>query len=199
GRVSVSNAGAEKNVTIGEEVFDAKISANAVPKIDPSAYLTAKFILKGAAPFMPGSVLLSRDGIYLGRARLPLLNPGEQHKLGFGRDDFIKIKRTQVTKKKGESGFISTSNVEERKFVTTINNLHDFPMRVVIQDQLPYATHEDIVVETLADSTKPSERNVGKKRGILAWSSLLNPQATKTINFGYKVSWPKKMAITPVR
>lgn len=199
GHVSISNAGAEKNVTIGEEDFDAEISANAVPKIDPAAYLTAKFILKGAAPYLPGTVMLSRDGIFLGRARLPLLNPGEQHTLGFGRDDFIKVKRTQVTKKKSESGFISTSNVEERKFVTSINNLHDFPMRVTIQDQLPYATHEDIVVEVLADSTKPSERNVGKKRGILAWSNMLNPKATKTINFGYKVSWPKKMAITPVR
>jgi uncharacterized protein (TIGR02231 family) len=199
GLVSISNAGAEKTVTIGEELIEAKISANAVPMIDPVAYLTAKFTVKGEAPYLPGTVLLSRDGIFLGRAQLPLLNAGEKHTLGFGRDDFIKIKRTQVTRKKGESGFISTSNVEERKFVTTVENLHDFPMRVIIQDQLPYATHEDIAVEMAVGSTKPSIKDVDKKRGVLAWDYVLKAKAKKTINFGYKVSWPKKMTITPVR
>jgi uncharacterized protein (TIGR02231 family) len=199
GPVSVTNAGAEKNVTIGSKELSAIISAHSTPKIDPGAYLNAKFKIEGEAPWLPGPVMLSRDRVFLGRAILPLLNPGQEYSLGFGRDDFVKIDRVQVTDKKGESGLISTANVEERKFVTTITNRHDFPMRVIVQDQVPYATHEDIEVKMSADTTKPSKTDVDKKRGILEWEKLVEAKAENVIEFGYKVSWPKTMNITPVQ
>ncbi|MCF6321920.1 MAG: DUF4139 domain-containing protein [Rhizobiaceae bacterium] len=198
GAVSVANAGQEKNVTIGAKELDAKIAAFSVPKIDPNAYLTASFTIEGKAPWLPGIVTLSRDGVFLGKARLPLLNPGAEHSLGFGRDDLVKIERVQVTDKKGESGFISTVNVEERKFVTTITNLHDFAMAVTIQDQIPYGTHEDIKVEMTPGTTKPSVVDVDKKRGVLAWENMIEAGGEKVVGFGYKVSWPKEMNITPV-
>ncbi len=199
GQVSVSNVGAEKNVIIGERSFAAEIAANTTPKRDTAAYLTAKFTLKGNAPYFPGTVLLSRDGVFLGRGRLPLLNPDEEHKLSFGRDDFIKVKRTKVTEKAGESGFVSRTKEETRKFVTTVENLHDFPMNVTVNDHIPYGTHEDIKVQMTAGSTKPTKTNVGKKRGVLAWEKTLKAKEKYTINFGYKVSWPRDMRITPVR
>lgn len=199
GNVSVVNTGAEKNVTIGSEELDADISVHSVPKIDPTAYLTAEFSIEGKALLLPGIVMLSRDGVFLGKGRLPLLNPGEEHSLGFGRDDLIKIKRVQVSDKKGESGFISSVNVAERRYVTTVENLHDFAMNVSIEDQIPYGTHEDIVVELLANSTKPSVVDVKKKRGVLAWENNITAGEKTTIDFGYKVSWPKDMKITPIR
>jgi len=198
GPVSVANAGQEKNVTIGAKELDAKIAAFSVPKIDPNAYLTASFTIEGKAPWLPGIVTLSRDGVFLGKARLPLLNPGAEHSLGFGRDDLVKIERVQVTDKKGESGFISTVNVEERKFITTVKNLHDFAMPVTIQDQIPYGTHEDIKVEMTAGTTKPTVVDVDKKRGVLAWENVIEAGGEVVIGFGYKVSWPEGMNITPV-
>ncbi len=199
GKVSISNAGAEKNVVIGENEFAAEISANTTPGLDQTAYLTAKFKLKGNVPNLPGTVLLSRDGVFLGRGRLPLLNPNDEHKLSFGRDDFVKVKRSKVTQKAGESGFVSRSKVETRKFVTTVSNLHDFPIKIVVTDRLPYGAHEDIEVSMTPESTKPTITDVDKKRGILAWEKVLVANDKYTINFGYTVSWPKEMRITPVR
>ncbi|MCP4071768.1 MAG: mucoidy inhibitor MuiA family protein [Hyphomicrobiales bacterium] len=199
GAVSVANNGVEKNVVIGAKTLPAEIAAHAVPVVDPSAYLTAQFKLEGSAPWLPGTVTLSRDQVFLGKSRLPLLNPGQEYSLGFGRDDFVKIERVQVTDKKGESGFISSVNVEEREYVTNVTNLHDFPMKVIVQDQLPYGTHEDIVVEMMSGSTRPTETDVDKQRGILAWENLIGAKSEKIIKFGYKVSWPKDMNITPVR
>lgn len=197
--VSVSNAGTQKDVVIGASVMPAKVSSLAVPKIDPNAYLTAQFKLKGKAPWLPGTVMLSRDQVFLGKTKLPLLNPGQDYSLGFGRDEFVKVEQVQVTDKKGESGFISAVNVEERKYVTTVSNLHDFPFRIIVKDQIPYGTHEDIKVELLPKSAKPTIKDVDKKRGILAWENVVDAGATQTIEFGYKVSWPKEMNITPVR
>ena len=199
GKVSVANAGAEKNVVFGTKLFPAEISAHTIPQVDPTAYLTAQFKLESKSPWLPGQVTLSRDQVFLGKTRLPLLNPGQEFSLGFGRDDFVKVERVQVTDKKGESGFISSVNVEEREYATTISNLHDFPINIIVKDQLPYATHEDIVVEIKKGSDKPSEIDVDKQRGILAWENLVDPQSEKIIKFGFKVSWPKEMKITPVR
>ena len=199
GKVSISNAGAQKNVIIGERDFAAVIFANATPKLDKAAYLTARFNLKSDTPYLPGTVLLSRDGVYLGRGRLPLLNPDEDHKLSFGRDDFVKVKHSKVAQKAGESGFVSRSKEETRKFVTTITNLHDFPIKVMVNDQFPYATHEDIKVNMTSGSTKPAKQDVDKKRGVVAWEKVLAAKEEYIVNFGYTVSWPKEMRITPVR
>lgn len=198
-KVSIENKGSEKNVTISEQEFAAEISVNTTPKSDKAAYLAAKFKLKGKSPYLPGEVLLSRDGVFLGRGRLPSLNPDEEFKLSFGRDNFIKVDYRKVAEKAGESGIVSRSKEETRKFVTTVTNLHDFPIKLVVNDQFPYATHEDIKVNMTSGSTKPTKTDVDKKRGVVLWEKNLTAKEKYTINFGYTVSWPKKMRITPVR
>ena len=124
-----------------------------------------------------------------------MLAPGEEHVLGFGVDDRIKVKRVEVKRKTSETGIITTSEVEDRSWTMTIQNLHDRTMPVTVHDQMPYATHEDITVEMLPGSTKPSERNVDKKRGVLAWSYDLEAAQEKVINFGYRITRPKDRTI----
>ena len=199
GSLSVSNTGVDKNVVINSDEKPAKLSIQIAPRVDKSAYLVAKFAVEGVSPWLPGTVMLSRNGVFLGKAALPLLKPGLDYSLGFGVDDFIKVEHAQVADKKSESGIISTFNVAERKFVTTIKNLHDFAMPVTVRDQVPYATHEDIVVKATAGSTKPSDKNVDNQRGILSWENIVEPKGEVVIKFGYTVTWPKEMNITPVR
>ncbi len=199
GKVNIPNNGVNKNVTIGQVKLPADILVKAVPRTDNHAYLLAKFTLKGVTPYLPGPVMLSRDGVYIGKAQLPQLNSGEEHSLSFGRDDQVKITRRKVTQKKSESGFVSKTNIEERRFLTIVDNLHDFPVKVTIQDLIPYSTHEDIEVELLQGTSKPSKVDVDNVRGVLAWDTLIKENSSFKINFGYKVSWPKDMMITPVR
>lgn len=191
GRVSVDNTGTAKKVRISSDKMSASLSAHVVPKLDPNAYLTAKFTLDGETPLLRGRVMLFRDGVYMGRGVLPMLAPGEDHVLGFGIDDRVKVKRVEVKNKTSETGLITTSQVEERSWSITLENLHDRAMPVTVHDQMPYSTHEDITVEMLAASTKPSERNVDKKRGVLAWSYELEAGKETVIDFGYRVTRPK--------
>ncbi|MGI9462909.1 MAG: mucoidy inhibitor MuiA family protein, partial [Aestuariivirgaceae bacterium] len=96
GRVSIDNEGTAKKVEISTDTISASLSAHAVPMLDPNAYLTAKFTVNGETPLLPGRVLLFRDNVYMGQGALPLLSPGEDHALGFGTDDRIKIKRKEL-------------------------------------------------------------------------------------------------------
>jgi len=191
GRVDIDNTGTGKKVRISSDKITTTLSAHVVPKLDLNAYLTARFTLDGETPLLPGQVNLFRDGVFMGRGALPMLAPGEEHVLGFGVDDRIKVKRVEVKRKTSETGIITTSEVEDRSWTMTIQNLHDRAMPVTVHDQMPYATHEDITVEMLPGSTKPSERNVDKKRGVLAWSYELEAAQEKVINFGYRITRPK--------
>ena len=170
GRVSVDNTGTAKKVRIGTDVIDAKLSARAVPKLDPNAYLTAAFTLNGETPLLPGIVMLYRDGVFMGQGGLPMLSPGEEAKLGFGADDLIKVKRVEVKRQTGEEGLITTSNVDARAYDVTVKNLHDYAVPVTILDQMPYSTMEEITVEALPGMTPPSAKDFETKRGVLAWS-----------------------------
>lgn len=195
GRVSVDNTGTAKNVRIDTTAIDAKLSARVVPKLDPSAYLTAAFLLPGETPLLPGTVMLYRDGVFMGQGALPLLSPGEETKLGFGVDDLIKVKRVEVKRQRGEEGLISTSNTDVRAYDVTIKNLHDFDIPVTVLDQVPYSTQEDITVETLPGMSAPSIKDFEKKRGVLAWNFNLAPKAEKVLKHGFKVTWPENIEV----
>ena len=195
GRVSVDNTGTAKNVRIATTGIEAKLSARAVPKLDPNAYLTAAFVLAGDTPVLPGTAMLYRDGVFMGQGYLPMLSPGEEAKLGFGADDLIKVKRVEVKRQRGEEGIITTSNVDSRAYDITIKNLHDFAIPVTILDQMPYSAIEDIVIETLPGMTTPTVKDFEKKRGVLAWSFDLEPKAEKVLKHGFKITWPKDMQV----
>ncbi|MBL8906353.1 MAG: mucoidy inhibitor MuiA family protein [Rhizobiales bacterium] len=195
GRVTIDNTGTAKKVRIATDTIGAKLSARAVPKLDPNAYLTAAFTVSGETPLLPGTVTLYRDGVYMGQGYLPLLVPGEETKLGFGVDDLVKVKRAEVTRIKGEEGLITTSNVDTRAYDLTVKNLHDFPLDVTVIDQMPFSTNEDVTVATLSGMTPASQTNLERRRGVLAWNFELAPKAERVIKHGYKITWPKDMTV----
>lgn len=195
GRVSVDNTATAKKVRIATDDFAASLSALAVPKLDPNAYLTAAFTLDGDTPLLPGPVMLYRDGVFMGQGGLPLLSPGEEAKLGFGADDLVKVKRVEVKRMTGEEGLITAANVDIRAYDISVSNLHDFALPVTVVDQMPYSTIEDITVETLPGMTPASHTDFEKKRGVLAWDFELAPKAEKVLKHGFKIAWPKSMTV----
>jgi uncharacterized protein (TIGR02231 family) len=198
GRQSIDNAGEARGVRISTLDVPAVLEAVVVPRLDPNAYLSARFTLTGDAPTLPGGVMIYRDGVFLGRGRLPLLNPGEEHDLGFGVDDRVKVKRAETIRRAGETGIITTDNIAERAYSTALKNLHDRAIAVRLIDRMPYSIHQDVKVEMLSGMTAPDERNVDKQRGIMAWKRTLKVGAEETINFGYRVTWPKDMVLPPI-
>jgi uncharacterized protein (TIGR02231 family) len=150
--------------------------------------------VSGDGPLLPGAVNLYRDEVYVGQGALPILAAGEDAKLGFGVDDQVKVTRKEIKRQKSEEGIISTSNVESRLWDIAVKNLHDFEMPVTILDRLPYATTDDVQIVALP-GTEPTEKDVEKKRGVLAWQLPLKARTEQTIRFGYKVVSPKEIVV----
>ena len=191
GRYTVDNKGTAKKVKISSETLNASLSVHAAPALDLNAYLTANFTPKGANPLLPGRVMLFRDNIYMGQGYIPLVASGEEHELGFGIDDQVKITRSEAKRKTGESGILTRENVEENSWVTKVKNLHDREMNIKVYDRMPFAVNENIEISLMNNMTRPTEREIDDKRGIFGWEYDMKSGEEKTIRFGYRITHPQ--------
>jgi uncharacterized protein (TIGR02231 family) len=189
GRVSVPATGEAKRVQIDEAQLDPALMVRTVPKRDQKAYLYAKLTMARGTPILPGQVSLFRDSTFVGTGRLPLLAPGEEHELGFGVDDAVRVRHTVAEDKRSESGIISSSKTDTRSYRITVKNLHERAIPVMIIDQIPVSQNADIKIE-LTGKTAPTKRDLDDKRGVLAWDMTLAPDEEKAVEFGYRATWP---------
>lgn len=200
GKVTVPSGGTEKSFRLGVEKPDPKVIVRTAPVLDPTAYLEASFEQGGDVPILPGEVLLSRDGAYIGRGRLPLIAPGDTAKLGFGSDDRIKVARVPASRKTRDPGFLGSTKSDKFEFRTTVKNLHGFPVSVVIEDRVPVSEDQAITVERMAEMTKPDAEAPDDRRGVVVWSPTLKPQEEKAYVTAYRLRWPanKETRLTPL-
>jgi uncharacterized protein (TIGR02231 family) len=195
GKVTIPNTGDPKRVRIGEDEAEPMLTVRMVPSREEKGFLYAKVVLPRGAPYPAGQVALFRDQTFVGNGRMPMRAPGEEHELGFGPDDSVRVKRTVLEEKRGETGLISSSRTENRNFRISIKNLHERPISFVAIDQLPVSLNQDIKVE-LTGKTVPTKRDAEDKRGLLAWEDKIAPDEERVIEFGYRITWPGTKNIT---
>lgn len=194
GRVSVPATGEPKRVLLQEDSIEPVLTVRTVPKRDEKAYLYAKLVVPKGSPLLPGVTSLFRDGTYVGIGRLPVLSPGEDHELGFGADDQVRVRHAILNEKRGETGLISSAKTDSRKFRITVKNLHERAVSIVVLDQVPVSQDQDIKVETLGP-TAATSKDIDDKRGVISFEGKLDPEEEEVIEFGYRVTWPGTRAI----
>ncbi|MEQ8825314.1 MAG: mucoidy inhibitor MuiA family protein [Filomicrobium sp.] len=195
GRTDVPSTNERKTLQVTSDEINARLRVKSVPQRQAKAYLYAIFKLQAdTPPMLPGAVSLFRDGSFVGKGRLPLI-AGEEHELGFGADDLVRIKHAVVKEKRGETGLISTTRTDARNYKITVTNMHKQKIDVTIIDRMPVPRDEKIKV-SLTGSTSPTKKDVDDKRGLVAWEFALTPKAEKVIDFGYVVNWPADRKIT---
>jgi uncharacterized protein (TIGR02231 family) len=193
GRLTIPETGEAKRVQLGAESIEPQLTVRTVPKVDPKAYLYAKFNLSKGSPLLPGAVSLFRDGTFVGTGRLPMLSPGEEHELGFGVDDLVRVRHAISEEKRGETGLISTSRTDSRNFLISVKSMHERAIALAVFDQIPVSANQDIKVEMTG--REPTKQNVDDKRGVVLWEGKLEPDQEQTIEFGYRVSWPSAKSV----
>jgi uncharacterized protein (TIGR02231 family) len=195
GRVTVPETGETKRVQIDEMELDPALAVRAVPKREQKAYLYARITVARGTPLLPGQVSLFRDTTFVGNGNLPLLAPGEEHELGFGIDDAIRVRYAIAEEKRGETGIITSSKTDSRSYRINVKNLHERAIPLTVLDQIPVSQNADIKVE-LTGKTAPARRDVDDKRGVLAWDMTLAPDEERVVEFGYRTTWPASKKVT---
>ena len=195
GRISVAANEGAKSFRVASAKIAPDLLARATPALDETAFIEASFRQDDDAPLLPGRIALYRDGIYVGRGQMALTPKDEIVRLGFGADDKVKISRATLKQLEGSAGFVSSAKTDRREYKTTVRNHHEWPIKVVVEDQTPVSEVEDIKVEMLPATPPPSERDARERRGVMAWNFDLAPGDSKEIKFGWRMRWPADKAI----
>ena len=190
-RVTLPPDNREQRFLLASGELQAELSARAVPALSPHAYLFAQTVFEGDTPLLPGPVNLFQDRQLVGRTRVATLPPGAPLRLAFGVDDRIEISRTLDRDSIGREGLLRRQQRLERGYHITVHNRHDRSLAVTILDRMPVARDERIKVELTPATTKPSERDVDGRLGVLAWNIEPAAGTREELRFGYTVSWPE--------
>ena len=190
GRVSIPEDGAAKTFRISSTTIAPQLLIKTVPVLNPTAYLQASFTNDEEAPLLPGTVNIHRDGTFVGQTALGLVAQGDKVELSFGADDQVKVTRVPVARRQAEPGFLGSTRTDTAEFKTTVKNLHDFTIKIVVVDRIPVSEVDTIKVEMLDTTTKPTEPTLDDKRGVMSWTYDYAAGEQKEIRLGYRVKWP---------
>ena len=191
GRASIPQDGSTRTVTLTQRKAEATLSARAVPELEQKAYLEAGFVHDEEASLLAGRVALHRDGTYVGMGQFSLVAPGDKVELGFGADDRIKVSFAPVKRRENDPSWLGQTRTDLREFRTMVKSLHAKPVKVTVLERIPFSESSGITVETIAaQTTPPTEKQVGDRRGVASWTFDLAPGAEKEIKLAYRIKWP---------
>lgn len=178
-------------LNLPDVTFSAEVSARAAPRHDPTAFRIARIVnTSGEELLASANSRFLVDGELIGSGYFVGLTPEAERDLGFGPIDGLRIKRDLLDQSEGGRGVISRSNQRDTVAEIEVENLTGqvWPLRVL--DLVPFSEQEDLEITWSAKPT-PSEENVDKQRGILAWDLEMQPGETRVITLITRLGWPE--------
>lgn len=195
GKINVNSSEEKQRVVLQQQQWPVALNLQAVPRLDPHAYLYAKVENPSSTPLLPGEWLLQRDGVRVGRVDQPLLAPKDQVAMGFGADDAVKLDWQTLKNEAGESGVLNKQQTLQRHYQLKATNGHPKPMSLTVLDSWPVSKQQDIKVSMLDGTAAPKEQNVNQQAGVQRWELPLPAGKTATLDTGYQVAYPQDKQI----
>ncbi|BCY28462.1 mucoidy inhibitor MuiA family protein [Flavobacterium okayamense] len=172
------------------EIINYEIPATyeylSVPKIDPSAYLTAKITDWQELNLSSGEMNLYFEDAYLGKSLLDLNSATDTLSVSLGKDKGIYVGRKKL-KEFSSKKFLSNAKREARAFETIVKNNKPYPIEIKILDQLPISTNKEIVIE----DEEYSGGKLEEKTKIITWDLKLDSKESRNLQTKYIVKYPK--------
>lgn len=182
----------DKYTRIDVHSFNAEVkySYYAAPKINESAYLIAELTDWGKYNFMSAPLYIFIENSYIGQSEINPDMTNDTLQISLGVDKNIAIKR-QMVKKYNEKKIMGNSRKETRAYEISIKNKKNASVEIIIDDQIPLSSTQEIEVELLEYSNAIYDKTTGK----LTWKLTLNPNEEKKLTFKYSVKYPKDKTI----
>jgi uncharacterized protein (TIGR02231 family) len=181
----------EKNlVLIKNSDLNTTFKYYSVPKMDPGVYLVAQMTKLDELQLVPASANIFFDGSYIGETYLDPTSMDDTLNLSLGKDPNIVVKRT-LLKQKSKDKVVQDKRERTFSYQIEVQNNKSSTIQLIIQDQVPMTTNNDITIELL-------EKDFARElpgNGILEWEYKLKPGENKKLEFSYKVKHPKDQQV----
>lgn len=190
GKQIVPADGKIHRIRIQSSSFSSEKEYRCVPKLDPAVYLSTKLTGWEEAYLSPGEMKIYLDGAYVGKTYLDPAVTEDTLSVPLGIDEAINVKREKVTSY-SKKQFLGKNISEQAGYRITIKSQRNRQVKILLEDQLPVSTHQDISVEI--GETDGARYNA--KTGLLSWDLELSPRGLKEIVFDFTVKYPKDKKI----
>lgn len=177
-----------KNYTIDMDALslDAFYQYYSVPKVDKSAFLLAQITDWEKYNLLEGEASIFFEDTYVGKSLLDTRFATDTLQISLGRDKNISIQREKI-KNYTTKQFIGTKKEEFRAWKTTVKNNKNQPINIMVLDQVPISTNEEIElkIKELSNAIHILET------GTLKWGFKLDSNTKKELDIIYSVRYPK--------
>ncbi|AKP51247.1 DUF4139 domain-containing protein [Cyclobacterium amurskyense] len=177
-----------KNYTVDMVTYElpAFYQYFAVPKVSNTAYLIAGITNWEQYQLLEGEANVFFEQTFVGKSLLDVRYATDTLEISLGRDKMVTIEREKESDFT-EKSFLGNKKTASRLWKTTIKNNKSQPVSMVVLDQVPVSTLEEIEVEV--QSLSGGKHDV--KTGEIKWEFKLAPSDTKLLELKYEVKYPR--------
>jgi len=187
---NITSNGEKHMVLIQKSALETNFKYYAVPKLDASVYLVAEMLKVDQLQLIPAKANIFFDGSYIGETFIDPTTMNDTLYLSLGKDPNIAISRKLISSKCKEKT-IGDKIEKYLAYSIEIKNMKSTQVEVVIQDQIPITTNEDIVI----DKINAGKGKLKQRTGLIEWKTILKPTNQKTYNFEYRIKFDKNKQI----
>ncbi len=170
--------------------LDAHYAYGTVPKLDKTAYVTAKVSGNDLVNQISGEANVYFDGTFTGKTYINGTS-SDSLLLSLGKDKRIQIQRN-LLKDFSSKSFAGGSKKELSTWEISIRNTRKEPITIVVEDQIPISTDKEIEVKLLNNGGAEYDETTGK----LKWTVTLEGEKSHTLKFSFEVKYPKEKIIS---
>ena len=157
-----------------------------VPKLDPKAYLEAIIPDWSSLNLISGEANIYFENRFIGTSFIEPTTFDDSLSISLGKDEQINIERKQI--KDFESKNIFRNKVRERvKYEIKMRNTKSQPLSIIVEDQIPVSTNDEIKITTI----NLSNGEINQDSGVIQWRLNLLPEETKILTLEYEIEYPK--------
>ena len=182
-----------KNTTVEMEYYQlsAEYEYYCVPKINEDAFLLANISDWGQYKLLEGEANIFFENTFIGKTILDVRYVSDTLNISLGRDKSVSVQREKV-KEYTTRKFLGSKKETTRDWKITVKNNKRQPISMVLFDQIPVSTLQEIEVspETLSNG------ELEKESGEVKWKFTLPPTGKKEIELKYKVKYPNGKSLT---
>lgn len=157
-----------------------------VPKIEKDAFLIANISDWERYNLLEGEANIFFEGTYIGKTLLDVRYAADTLQISLGRDKSVSVKREKVNEFISKK-FIGSKKEESRGWDFEIKNNKSHGINMLVYDQVPVSTLDEIKIEILERSG--AKHNA--KTGEIKWRFMIEPKNTKRLSLKYLVKYPK--------
>lgn len=174
------------DVAVSEHNIEADYQYATVPKLSPHVYLLAHISQWNNLNLLPGEANIYFNQTYQGKTYLDPYTSEDTLKVSVGRDPAIVVKR-ELLKDYSSKSLLGNNRKETKAWKITVKNTKRNSINLVVEDQYPISSNNEIKVE-LEES---SGAKVNPITGKLEWNLSLDPGEIKELRLIYSVRYPK--------